>query len=151
MSKKDEYFWIGFTFFYRAFLATVFLLIGLGCLGGCSTGGGDDDNCGTINCSPDAGPADDADTTPKDACTDYRWMAEKPWDCVGNWDNGNFMCEKMKLQLVSDGGQSGCLIQCGEYLAVKDWQTGLTISKTPPPPTLDYANGNWQLRCTQRQ
>jgi len=155
MSNNSERFWIGFLFFWRAFLMTMLLLIGSGFISGCSGGGDEGTNCGmTDNCGPDAGPADDADTmpdSPKDACTDYRWMAEKPWDCHGNWDNGDFVCEKMELELVSDGGRDGCFIQCGEYLEFKHWDSGLAISRTPPPPTLDYTSGNWKIHCTQRQ
>ena len=165
MSNNGERFWVGFLFFWRAFLMTMLLLIGFGLINGCGGGGDDDPNCGmTDNCGPDAGttddtnPADpDAGTTPpdgnNDVCADYQWMAEKPWDCVGNWDNGNFVCENIGLSLSTDGGHNGCLIKCGDDFdfEFKHWDSGLTISRTPPPPTLDYVGGGWQIHCTQRQ
>jgi hypothetical protein len=145
--SNNERFCVGFLCFYKAsFLATMFTLLGLGYLGGC--GGGDDGtNCEmTENCGLDAGT-----TTPdthKDACADYRWMAEKPWDCYDE-GNVNFVCDPLELR-GGTNAYSTCSIVCGKNFDMLVSRDGLKIHKTPPPAKIDFYDGGQEFHCAQR-
>lgn len=117
-------------------------------LNGCS--GDDDSNCMATTGCPDAGSATvdanplapDADTTPDanpDVCADYRWMAEKPWDCQTSVP---YTCD-MEL-LPADGV---CGVQCHDHFWLGTDE--LIITKEPPPSRLIYYIVDEPITCYQ--
>lgn len=121
-------------------------------LNGCS--GDDDSHCmSTEGCiGADAGPmtADADQTTPdadtkldadSDVCSDYRWMAEKPWDCPAF--GGVSQCD---MELFTTGGI--CSVQCHDHFWIEADQ--LTTTREPPPASLTFYIDGEPVTCHQR-
>lgn len=161
--SNNERFWVGFLCLWRAFLATMFLLIGLGFMGGC--GGGDDGNCGmTDGCGLDAGTATNPDTgTTPDApnvCAEYEWMKAKLWDCHRDDIGRRFICA-MDPRVIhyssNTGGGVRCDIYCQDQSEDRVWFEAATddpdvkIHMAPPPAAITAYSGHpEEVVCTQR-
>jgi hypothetical protein len=133
--SKNEYFWIGFSWFLRAFLATTFLLIGLGYLSGCG-GTGDRTNCMETDCRdtdagmPDADPTTDPDgnTTPdgdtppdsnNDLCSQFQQPspAGRTWYCMLDSGTGGFECGNPTFAnsgACTTTGSDACCAMCND-------------------------------------